>query len=142
MVILLALASRSIWLLMPPSTKFWLSASRRPRIQSLIALGCSKISLSIKCSNPPFSIVSNMMSSFWIAGIRGTSLMLFIDSWLSCMTAISWSLMKTTWSVYSTMGVASEAIKNSSFPIPITIGLPLQAAMSVLGRSSERITRA
>ena len=39
------------------------SALTRPRIASVSALGCSMISLSMKCLYPPFSIAESDISS-------------------------------------------------------------------------------
>ena len=47
--------------------------------------------------------------------------------------AISSSLRYTTLSVYSIIGVASDAKKNSLSPIPITSGLLLRAAIIQFG---------
>ena len=50
--------------------------------------------------------------------------------------------MYTTFLVYSTIGEASDAIKNSSLPTPITIGLPFFAAINVSGSFLSKITMA
>ena len=55
----------------PPRISLPACESSRPRRQSLIDRGCSKISFNMKCSNPPFSIASSSMSTFWIYGVRG-----------------------------------------------------------------------
>ncbi len=103
-------------------------------------LGCSKISLSMKWSNPPFSIASRSISSLWMYGVITTSSIVFTLSFPSLITTISWSFRYTTSFVYSMIGVASDAIKYSPLPIPTTNGLPLRAAINCPGFSNDKIT--
>ena len=102
----------------------------RPRIQSLIQSGCSNISFNMKCGYPPFSSCPRFISTVRTSGFWSTLSRLTTSNVLSLrITAISPSCRYTTLSVYSTIGVASEARKNSSFPIPTTSGLLLRAAI-------------
>ena len=102
------------------------SGSKRPRNVSRIACGCSCISLSIKCSYPPFSICSKFMVSLWITGAIDWSL--FNSRKRGARPkrkiAISLSSRYMAFLVNSKKGVASLAMKYSLSPIPIASGLP------------------
>ncbi len=62
------------------------------------------------------------------------------NSFPRSINAISSSSKYTTFFVCSTIGVASEATKNSFSPMPITIGLPFLAAINSLELSFESTT--
>ncbi len=112
----------------------------RPLKVSWIVKGCSWISLSIKCSYSPLSIFSIDNSIFLISGVLLSLKRSFKSRLSRVITATSSSFKYITLSVYSIIGVASEAKKYSFSPTPMTRGLPLRAAISLPGSSSHEIT--
>ncbi|MCY1550152.1 hypothetical protein D9M68_863800 [compost metagenome] len=99
----------------------------------------------MKCSNPPFSIDSRSICNFCINGVISIlPSVLIVNLPALSTTAYSWSSRYTTFLVYSIIGEASDATKNSWSPIPNTSGLPLRATirLSSLVRSITTIAYA
>ena len=131
----LACINRSLFSITPESTILRQSSVIRPRMQSVSVSDCSNISFSMNVSYPPFSNCSTLIFSVLMSNFEG--LPLSSDSISTVpprlIKAISLSFRYTTLSVYPTIGVASEATKVSSSPIPMTKGLAFLAAMSMSG---------
>mmetsp|Transcript_5928 Transcript_5928/g.19093 ORF Transcript_5928/g.19093 Transcript_5928/m.19093 type:complete len:231 (-) Transcript_5928:710-1402(-) len=112
----------------------------RPRMQLSSAVGCSIISLSIKCLYPPFSICSRLPSSATRRGLSAWPAS--VDTWCPSVrwtTAISPSLRCSTLRVYSRKAEASLATKYSSSPTPTMSGEPIRAAIRMSGSSCEQM---
>ena len=102
-----------------------------PLRASIIFFGCSKISFSIKCLNPPFSTcsISNFKFSMFFSKILSVFRLLRVIPFLRFKTAISLSFRYKHFFVYFINGDGSEPIKKLFLLIPITIGLPSFAAI-------------
>ena len=112
--------------------------SIRPVMQSVMTLGCSKISLSMKCLYPPFCAACTsqvMVCGSLVTSERSATFMTFQELAVRC--TISPSSRKTTSRVYGRKAGTSEARKYSPMPRPMHRGLAFLAAQISPGRSSE-----
>ena len=125
MYILLYLSSSSFVRLIPSSLIFPSSSIRRFRV-SATTLGCSFISLSMKCSYPPFSASSTLHVIFMAS--RLTSLpslsLIVIESGVQ-ITISSFSIKNISFVYFSKAGI-SEAMKLLFFPRPAIKGASLR----------------
>ena len=105
----------------------------RPSTVSRIAAGCSNISLSMKCSKPPFSAASIDQSTSVTSRSRGEPSTPVMTTPSACRSATSPSSRKMTRLVWASSAATSDARKLSPSPMPTIRGTLRRAPTRRLG---------